>query len=557
MRVHADFAAALEACWSAIRTIQQRRARANGVKRRPALARHRPSHAEGVDGAEDGRRRAGRGDVPRAPGPARGRARQPRAPADARGVDEELRARRRSSTTRAGSSAELAALAPSGARRMGANPHANGGALRVPLDAARLHVVRDPRPGARHGAPRVDAPARRDAARHLHAERRKTFRLFCPDETNSNRLGAVFEVENRCLVEPTFDFDDHVSPDGRVMEVLSEHNCQGWLEGYLLTGRHGLFATYEAFALIVASMATQHAKWLEACDHAAVAQADRLAQLPSHVDLLAQRPQRLQPPGPRLHGHDRVQEGDRGARLPAAGRELPALGRGPLPAQRELREPHHHRQAAAAAVARHGRGARALRARARRSGRGPGPRTPGEEPDVVLACAGRHADARDRGGGVVAPQARAGASRARRQRRRPAEPLLAARAPARHDRRALRRALHARTRTWSSRSTATRRRVHQLLHARPEPTRFHVRGYKEEGTTTTPFDMVVLNQTSRYDICMDALRRSRRQLAGRGRAHRELPSECSRGIAPTSTSTSRTCRRSATGRGPRSEPRRH
>ena len=147
------------------------------------------------------------------------------------------------------------------------------------------------------------------------------------------------------------------------MEVLSEHNCQGWLEGYLLTGRHGLFATYEAFALIVASMATQHAKWLEVSRRAPVARAGPVAQLPPHVDLLAQRPQRLQPPGPRLHGHDRLEEGDGRARLPAAGRELPALGRRPLPAQQELREPHHHRQAAAAPVARHGRGARALRAR--------------------------------------------------------------------------------------------------------------------------------------------------------------------------------------------------
>ena len=91
----------------------------------------------------------------------------------------------------------------------------------------------------------------------------QNFRLFCPDETNSNRLGAVFEVENRCFVGPILAEDDHVAPDGRVLEVLSEHNCQGWLEGYLLTGRHGLFATYEAFALVVASMATQHAKWLE------------------------------------------------------------------------------------------------------------------------------------------------------------------------------------------------------------------------------------------------------------------------------------------------------
>src|SRR5207302_38591 len=86
---------------------------------------------------------------------------------------------------------------------------------------------------------------------------------FCPDETNSNRLGDVFEVENRCSVETILPTDDHISPAGRVMEVLSEHLCEGWLEGYLRTGRHGLFATYEAFAMVAASMVVQHTKWME------------------------------------------------------------------------------------------------------------------------------------------------------------------------------------------------------------------------------------------------------------------------------------------------------
>ena len=135
-------------------------------------------------------------------------------------------------------------------------------------------------------------------------------------------------------MEPTVDDRRPRLADGRVMEVLSEHNCQGWLEGYLLTGRHGLFATYEAFALIVASMATQHAKWLEACDELPWRAPIAVAQLPADLDLLAQRPQRLQPPGPGLHGHDHLEEGDGGARLPAARRQLPALGRRSLPAQR-------------------------------------------------------------------------------------------------------------------------------------------------------------------------------------------------------------------------------
>ena len=139
----------------------------------------------------------------------------------------------------------------------------------VPLELPDFATYAVPVPRRRH---RASASRRASSARCCATSTRcnrdaKNFRLFCPDETNSNRLGAVFEVENRCLVEPTHRRSTTTSsPDGRVMEVLSEHNCQGWLEGYLLTGRHGLFATYEAFALIVASMATQHAKWLEACE---------------------------------------------------------------------------------------------------------------------------------------------------------------------------------------------------------------------------------------------------------------------------------------------------
>ncbi len=158
----------------------------------------------------------------------------------------------------------LAALAPKGGRRLGANPHGNGGLVCKPLDmpAIDAYAIAVPSPGSEsHESTRKLGEMLRD----LYVKNPTNFRLFCPDETNSNRLGAVFEVENRCLVETSLKGDDHVSPSGRVMEVLSEHNCEGWLEGYVLTGRHGLFATYEAFALIVASMTNQHAKWLDAC----------------------------------------------------------------------------------------------------------------------------------------------------------------------------------------------------------------------------------------------------------------------------------------------------
>nr|MDQ6929002.1 phosphoketolase family protein [Actinomycetota bacterium] len=159
---------------------------------------------------------------------------------------------------------ELRRLAPAGDRRMGSTPHANGGRLLRPLDLPdyRNYAV----PVANPATERAESTARlgqmlRDI--FSRSRERADFRLFCPDETNSNRLGAVFEVENRCLMDARSD-DENVTPDGRVMEVLSEHNCEGWLESYLLTGRHGLFATYEAFAMVSASMAIQHTKWLEA-----------------------------------------------------------------------------------------------------------------------------------------------------------------------------------------------------------------------------------------------------------------------------------------------------
>ena len=159
---------------------------------------------------------------------------------------------------------ELAALAPSGARRMGANPHANGGLLLKPLRMPdfRAYAVEVPRPGTVFAeATRVMGGFLRDVMKLNLAAR--NFRVFGPDETNSNRLNALFEVTNRAWMAETFPEDDHLAPDGRVMEILSEHTCQGWLEGYLLTGRHGLFASYEAFIHVVDSMFNQHAKWLK------------------------------------------------------------------------------------------------------------------------------------------------------------------------------------------------------------------------------------------------------------------------------------------------------
>ena len=155
-------------------------------------------------------------------------------------------------------------LAPEGTRRMGANPHANGGVLKreLQLPNYRDFAVEVPKPG---GA--IDEATRRMGkflreVLKLNADNRN-FRIMGPDETASNRLDAVFETTDRVWMEKIEPYDVHLSRDGRVMEVLSEHLCQGWLEGYLLTGRHGLFSCYEAFIHIVDSMFNQHAKWLK------------------------------------------------------------------------------------------------------------------------------------------------------------------------------------------------------------------------------------------------------------------------------------------------------
>jgi xylulose-5-phosphate/fructose-6-phosphate phosphoketolase len=158
--------------------------------------------------------------------------------------------------------AKFAELAPKGERRMSANPHANGGLLLRDLRMPdfRDYAVNVPKPGAVTAeATRVQGQFIRDVMK----SNPENFRVFSPDETSSNRWAAVFEVTDRCSTAEILNSDEKVSPDGRVMEMLSEHQCEGWLEGYLLTGRHGFFSCYEAFIHIVDSMFNQHAKWLK------------------------------------------------------------------------------------------------------------------------------------------------------------------------------------------------------------------------------------------------------------------------------------------------------
>ena len=159
---------------------------------------------------------------------------------------------------------ELAELPPKGTRRMGANPHANGGLLLKPLQMPdfRDYAVEIPKPGTVQAeATRVMGHFLRDVMK-LNLDS-KNFRVMSPDENNSNRWNAILEVTHRAWAGDTLPEDDHLAPNGRVMEILSEHTCMGWLEGYLLTGRHGFFSTYEAFVHVVDSMFNQHAKWLK------------------------------------------------------------------------------------------------------------------------------------------------------------------------------------------------------------------------------------------------------------------------------------------------------
>ena len=402
-------------------------------------------------------------------------------------------------------SPELAALAPQGTLRMGSSPHANGGALLAPLALPELeaHALAVPEPGVEH----------HESTRQLGALLRDVFtlnkasanfRLFCPDETNSNRLGAVFEVENRCSMEPVLPGDDHLAHDGRVMEILSEHNCEGWLEGYLLTGRHGLFATYEAFAMVSASMTVQHAKWMQEARklpwRAPVASLNVLLtstcwrndhngfshQGPGLIDTMLSKKGAIAriylPPDANclLAVADHCLRSRSYVNLIAIDKQ-PQLQWLDLTAARE----HCRRGASTWEWASN---------------------TQGGEPDVVLGAAGdiptleviatawllkKHApELRVRVVNVV--------------------DLMALFPPDVHPH-GLSEAdfvgLFTADRPVVFAFHGYQRGLHQLLHGRTLPQRFHVRGFNEEGTTTTPFDMVVLNGMSRYHLCIEALRR--------------------------------------------------
>jgi len=400
---------------------------------------------------------------------------------------------------------ELAALAPVGERRMGANPHANGGKLLVELALPdhTQYALPVPRPAAeRHESTRQLGRLLRDVFRRNATQ--QNFRLFCPDETNSNRLGDVFEVENRCFVGPVLEIDDHVSPDGRVMEVLSEHCCEGWLEGYLLTGRHGLFASYEAFAMVSASMTIQHVKWLE--EGIKLPWRRPVASLNILLTSTCWRNDHngFSHQGPGLIDTILSKKGAV-ARiyLPPDANCLLSVADHCLRSRDYVnlividKQPQLQWLDMDAARRHCARGVSAWSWASNDDGR---------DPDVVLAAAGD----------VPTLETVAAAWLLRRH-----VPELCVRVVNVVDLMTLfPRAVHPHGMDEQSFvEVFTRDRpiifafhgyqgaIHEIVHGRPAAERFHVRGFNEEGTTTTPFDMVVRNGMSRYHLCLEVVHR--------------------------------------------------
>jgi xylulose-5-phosphate/fructose-6-phosphate phosphoketolase len=358
---------------------------AKGLREAAPLADDRPAHAEGLDGSADRGRKADGRDLALAPG-AHGR-HEPSGACEGSGiVDEELPAE---GAVRQGPSGlcvrNWPAFAPTGERRMSANPHANGGLLLrdLRLPDFRDYAVKVPKPGAVDAeATRVQGEFVRDVspAQSVHLPRLQPGRNLEP-------LGRRVRGHEPCSMAAIVPGDEHVGPDGRVMEMLSEHQCEGWLEGYLLTGRHGFFSCYEAFIHIVDSMFNQHAKWLDVTRRDSLAPPDRLAELPALVACVAAGPQRFQPPGPRLHRCRGQQEGFRSSASTCRPTRTRCFRDGSLPAQPRLRE--------------RDRGRKAAKGRSGWTWMPPSSTAPrafgiwewasndrGGEPDVVMACCG-------------------------------------------------------------------------------------------------------------------------------------------------------------------------
>ena len=398
---------------------------------------------------------------------------------------------------------ELRTLAPAGARRMSANPHANGGLLLRDLELPdfRAYAVAVAKPGTVEAeATRVMGTFLRDVmARNAAA---KNFRVMGPDETRSNRLGALFEVTDAVYTEEPRSTDEGLSPDGRVMEVLSEHLCQGWLEGYLLTGRHGLFSCYEAFIHIVDSMFNQHAKWLKTTRHIPwrkpIASLNYL--LTSHVWRQDHNGFSHQDPGFIDHVVNKKAEVVRVYLPPDANTLLSVT-------DHCLRSRHYVNVVVAGkqpglqyldidAAVRHCTVGVGIWPWASHEG----------EPDVVMACAGD----------VPTLETLAAVDLLRqhlpelRVRVVNVVDLMTLQPDTEHPHGLSGEAFDAlftRDRPVIFAFHGYPWLIHRLTYRRTNHENLHVRGYKEEGTTTTPFDMVVLNDLDRFHLVMDVIDR--------------------------------------------------
>jgi xylulose-5-phosphate/fructose-6-phosphate phosphoketolase len=399
--------------------------------------------------------------------------------------------------------AELAELAPRGARRMSANPHANGGLLLrdLRLPDFRAHAVAVPRPGA------VTAEATRtqgEFIRDVITLNPSTFRVFSPDETTSNRWGAVFEVTDRCSTAQIIDGDEHVAPDGRVMEMLSEHQCEGWLEGYLLTGRHGFFSCYEAFIHIIDAMFNQHAKWIKMSNEIPwrrpIASLNYL--LSSHVWRQDHNGFSHQDPGFIDHVVNKKAEVIRIYLPPDANTLLSVTdhclrsrnyvnvivaGKQPAPQWLDMDAAVKHCTA--------GLGIWKWASNDQ-----------GHEPDVVMACAGD----------VPTLETLAAVELLREMfpdlkvRVINIVNLMRLQPPGEHPHGLSDRdfdALFTTDRPIIFAYHGYPWLIHRLTYRRTNHKNLHVRGYKEEGTTSTPFDMVVMNDLDRFHLVGDVIDR--------------------------------------------------
>jgi xylulose-5-phosphate/fructose-6-phosphate phosphoketolase len=400
---------------------------------------------------------------------------------------------------------ELQALAPTGERRMSANPHANGGALLKDLRMPdfRDYAVDVKTPGATMAeSTRVQGKFLRDVMKFN--EDHKNFRVFSPDENNSNRWQDILEVTNRSWMAEIRPEDDHLAPDGRVMEVLSEHQCQGWLEGYLLTGRHGFFSCYEAFIHIVDSMVNQHAKWLKVCNHIPwrrpIASLNYL--LSSHVWRQDHNGFSHQDPGFIDHVVNKKPEVIRVYLPPDANTLLSVTdhclrsrnyinvvvaGKQPAPQWLTMDQAIKHCTA--------GIGIWDWASNDQ-----------GSEPDVVMACCGD----------VPTLETLAAVELIRRHL-----PQLKVRVinvvdltvlqPEKEHPHGLSDeefdVLFTKDKPIIFAFHGYPWLIHRLTYRRTNHRNLHVRGYKEEGTTTTPFDMVVLNDLDRFHLAQDVIDR--------------------------------------------------